>query len=84
MKTVPQDKFHDFLLKRCAEITEDEQMVGMLNVCLDDIERALKVVSDKLMSTCQMNNMPVTPQLPADVKFNNAEETNEDSSESFR
>lgn len=78
------NKFQDFLLKRFSEITEDENVIKMLNVSFEEIERALKVVSDKLMLTCQTNNMPVGPQLPDDVKFNNDEDKNADSSESYR
>ena len=78
------NKFQEFLLKRFDEINEDENVLKMLNLSFEEIERALKVVSDKLMLTCQTNNMPVAPQLPDDVKFNNDEEKNEDSSESYR
>lgn len=83
-KYLQQNKFHEFLLKRCAEITEEDSVIKTLNLCFEDIEHALKIVSDKLMLNCQNNNMPVTPQLPDDVKFNNTESTNEDPSESFR
>lgn len=78
------NKLQEFLLKRFDEINEDENVLKMLNLSFEEIERALKVVSDKLMLTCQTNNMPVAPQLPDDVKFNNDEEKNEDSSESYR
>jgi hypothetical protein len=51
---------------------------------VDDIERALKTVSDKIMEQCKMNNISIVPQLPDNVKLNNVEQPNEDPTESFR
>jgi uncharacterized protein (DUF342 family) len=76
--------FQNLIDKKCSEITENENTIFILHRLVDDIERALKTVSDKIMEQCKQNNISVAPQLPDNVKLNNIEQLNEDSSESFR
>ncbi len=69
---------------KCLEITENEKTIFILHHFVEDIERALKTVSDKIMEQCKQNNISVIPQLPDNVKLNNIEQLNEDPTESFR
>jgi len=76
--------FQNLINKKCLEITENENTIGILQSLVDDIERALKTVSDKIMEQCKQKNISVAPQLPDNVKLNNIEQLNEDPTESFR
>lgn len=69
---------------KCVEISENENTIRILQGFVEDIERALKTVSDKIMEQCKENNICVVPQLPDNVKLNNVEQLNEDPSESYR
>jgi hypothetical protein len=44
----------------------------------------MKIVSDKMMKQCQINNIRVTPKLPDNVQLNNTEQINDDPLEAFR
>ncbi len=76
--------FQNLIDKKCLEITENENTIGILHGLVDDIERALKTVSDKIMEQCKQKNISVAPKLPDHVKLNNIEQANEDPTESFR
>ncbi|CAF3859199.1 unnamed protein product, partial [Adineta steineri] len=56
----------------------------ILQRLIEDIERALKTVSDKITEQCKINNMPVEPKLPDNVKLNNVEQPTEDATEAYR
>jgi len=66
------------------ELTDDSLIISQLQTLVDDIERALKTVSDKIMEQCKQQNLMVIPRLPDNVKLNNNEQDNEDPTESFR
>jgi hypothetical protein len=76
--------FQNIINKKSSEITENENTIITLHHFVDDIERALKTVSDKIMEQCKQKNICVTPKFPENVKLNNIEQSNEDSTESFR
>ncbi|UJR33196.1 hypothetical protein I4U23_020651 [Adineta vaga] len=69
---------------KCAEITENEHTVSMIQRLVEDIERVLKTVSDKITEQSKINNISVVPKLPDSVKSNNADQSYEDPTESFR
>lgn len=76
---------HESLMNdKCLEISEDEITLFLLHRFVDEIERALKTVSDKLMEQCKLNNTRVVPKLPENVKLNSVEQPDEDPTESFR
>ena len=79
-----ENAFQNFLNSKCAETVEDENRIATVHQLVEDIERALKVVSDKITEQCKQNNTSVVPQLPENVKINNIEQPNEDPTESFR
>ncbi|CAF0743663.1 unnamed protein product [Rotaria sp. Silwood1] len=79
-----ENLLQNLINNKCAEITENENTIRILHCLVEDIERALKTVSDKIMEQCKLNNISVVPQLPDNVKLNNTEQLNEDPSESFR
>jgi hypothetical protein len=79
-----EQKNENLINQKCVEITEDENTILILQNFVDDIERALKIVSDKIMEQCKQKNISVIPQLPENVKLNNIEQSNEDPTESFR
>lgn len=79
-----ENVFQHFLTSKCSETVEDENRIVMVHQLVEDIERALKVVSDKITEQCKQNNTPVVPKLPDNVKINNIEQPNEDPTESFR
>lgn len=79
-----ENRFQNFLTSKCNETNEDEDRIEMIHQLVDDIERALKVVSDKITEQCKQKQTPVVPQLPDKVKLNNIEQPNEDPTESFR
>ncbi len=79
-----EQKNENLINQKCVEITEDENTILILQNFVDDIERALKIVSDKIMEQCKQKNISVIPQLPENVKLNNIEQNNEDPTESFR
>jgi hypothetical protein len=79
-----EQKNENLINQKCLEITEDENTILILQNFVDDIERALKIVSDKIMEQCKQKNISVIPQLPENVKLNNIEQSNEDPTESFR
>lgn len=79
-----ENAFQNFLASKCNETMEDEDRIMMIHQLVEDIERALKVVSDKITEQCKQNETPVVPQLPDNVKLNNIEQPNEDPTESFR
>ena len=74
----------NFIESKCAEISEKEHTISTLQRLVEDVERALKTVSDKIAEQSKRNNAPVTPKLPDNVKLNNMEQNYEDSAESFR
>ena len=71
--------FENLLDRKCTEISEYDSTIIVLNQFVEDIERAMKIVSDKMMEQCQINNIRVVPEL-----LDNIEQTNDDPSESFR
>ncbi|CAF3546466.1 unnamed protein product [Rotaria sordida] len=79
-----ENLLQNLINNKCAEITENENTIKILHRFVEDIERTLKTVSDKIMEQCKLNNISVVPQLPDNVKLNNTEQLNEDPSESFR
>lgn len=79
-----ENSFQNLINNICAEICENDDTIAQLQCFVEDIERALKTVSDKIMEQCKLNNITVIPQLPENVKLNNPEQSNEDPSESFR
>lgn len=79
-----EQKNENLINQKCVEITEDENTILILQNFVEDIERALKIVSDKIMEQCKQKNISVIPQLPENVKLNNIEQSNEDPTESFR
>ncbi|CAM4910448.1 unnamed protein product [Rotaria socialis] len=79
-----ENLFQNLINHKCEEICENENTIITLHRFVEDIERALKTVSDKIMETCKLNNVTVVPQLPDNVKLNSVEQLNEDPSESFR
>ena len=79
-----ENSFQNMINAKCAEISENENTIRTLHNFVDDIERALKTVSDKIMEQCKINNTSVIPQLPDNVKLNNTEQLNEDPTESYR
>jgi hypothetical protein len=79
-----ENLFQNLITNKCAEIIEHENTIRILHQLVDDIERALKTVSDKIMEQCKQKNISVVPQLPDNVKLNNIEQQDEDSTESFR
>ncbi|CAF1201006.1 unnamed protein product [Rotaria magnacalcarata] len=79
-----ENLFQNLINNKCEEICENENTIITLHRFVEDIERALKTVSDKIMETCKLNNVTVAPQLPDNVKLNSVEQLNEDPSESFR
>jgi hypothetical protein len=76
--------FEDFLERKSIEINDDDSTIQVLHRCVDDIERALKIVSDKLLAICQENNLSVIPQLPDEAKLNMVEQNSDDPMESYR
>ncbi|CAF1090562.1 unnamed protein product [Adineta ricciae] len=79
-----QQSLLNFIESKCAEISENEHTISTLQRLVEDIERALKTVSDKITEQSKRNNTPVIPKLPDNVKLNNVEQNYEDSAESFR
>ena len=79
-----ETKLQELLEMKYAEISEEESTIVTLHSLVEDIERALKTVSDKIMLVCQMNNVQVIPQLPEEAKSSSPEATNDDPTESFR
>jgi hypothetical protein len=79
-----ENLFQNLIDIKSIEISENENTIIILHRFVDDIERALKTVSDKIMEQCKMNNISIVPQLPDNVKLNNVEQPNEDPTESFR
>lgn len=79
-----ENLFQNLINIKCGEISENEETILILQNFVEDIERALKTVSDKIMEQCKINNISVIPQLPDNVKLNNTEQLNEDPTESFR
>ncbi|CAF2417164.1 unnamed protein product [Rotaria sp. Silwood2] len=79
-----ENLFQNLINNKCAEIIENENTINILHCFVEDIERALKTASDKIMEQCKLNNISVIPQLPDNVKLNNTEQLNEDPCESFR
>lgn len=79
-----ETKLQEILEMKYAEISEEESTIAILHSLVEDIERALKTVSDKIMLVCQMNNVQVVPQLPEEAKPSSPEASNDDPTESFR
>lgn len=79
-----ENLFQNLIEKKSSEIIENDDTIFILHRLVDDIERALKTVSDKIMEQCKQNNIRVVPQLPDNVILNNIEQTNEDPTEAFR
>ena len=79
-----ETKLQDVLEMKCAEITEKESTISLVHSLVEDIERALKTVSDKIMEFCQMTDTQVIPQLPEEAKPSSPEPANDDPTESFR
>ncbi|CAF4142819.1 unnamed protein product, partial [Rotaria magnacalcarata] len=77
-----ENLFQNLINNKCEEICENENTIITLHRFVEDIERALKTVSDKIMETCKLNNVTVAPQLPDNVKLNSVEQLNEDPSHS--
>jgi hypothetical protein len=71
----------NLLNRKCTEISEDENTIIMLHRFVEEIERAMKIVSDKMMEQYRINDKHVAPY---EIKLNNPEQTNEDPTETFR
>ncbi|CAF1327567.1 unnamed protein product [Adineta steineri] len=79
-----ENAFQNLINNKYTEISENEHTILILQRLIEDIERALKTVSDKITEQCKINNMPVEPKLPDNVKLNNVEQPTEDATEAYR
>ncbi|CAF4029329.1 unnamed protein product [Rotaria sp. Silwood2] len=81
---INDNTFEMFLNKKHTDIIEYDSTIIAVNHFVENIERAMKYVSDKMMAEYQQKNIRVVPKLLDNIQSNNIEQINEDSSESFR
>ncbi|CAF0749776.1 unnamed protein product [Didymodactylos carnosus] len=80
------DDFHSLkrhLTAKHDDIIESDMTIAAIHKLVEDIERALKLTSDKMMEDSKAKNEKVTPRLPEHVNLT-CEEQTEDPTEAFR
>ncbi|CAF5050180.1 unnamed protein product, partial [Rotaria sp. Silwood1] len=84
LNLINENNFEILLNRKHIDISECDSTLIIINNFVENIERAMKDVSDKMMEECQLKNIRVVPQLLYNIPLNSIEQTNTDSSESFR
>lgn len=84
MNPIDENKLEEFLIKKHAEIIEEDHTMKEINEFVRDIEHALQIVSNRILEQYQSQNIRTLPQSSDSLLSNNNFEICEDSLESYR